>query len=329
MDFGHQFVATIGLSLVSMAEDIGTEMSLRMMDHLMQYSEIYVRRAVPIALGMQYVSNPELAVTETLSKLSHDSDADVAMSAMLALGLVGAGTNNSRVAGMLRGLASYYAREPNHLFVLRISQGFLHMGKGLIGFAPYHGERSLMSPVAVSGLLVFLHSCADLKNLLLGKWHWLLFFLACSMYPRMLVTVDADMQPVPCSVRVGKAVDTVGQVPNPRRPDASPKPSHRMQTLTPRARRRPASRRPSPASRRTPHRCDALPFARWRCLAAASLAERRVGPAGAAVARRAGGARDGRVPRRHLTPRRCAPPKPPWPPTPSPLLATRSGRAGR
>ena len=50
---------------------------------------VLILTAVPIALGMQYVSNPELAVTETLSKLSHDSDADVAMSAMLALGLVG------------------------------------------------------------------------------------------------------------------------------------------------------------------------------------------------------------------------------------------------
>ncbi len=215
-DFSHQFVATLGISLVSMAEDIGTEMSMRMMDHLMQYSEIYVRRAVPIALGMQFVSNPELTVTETLSKLSHDSDPDVSMSAMLALGLVGAGTNNSRVAGMLRGLASYYAREPNHLFVLRISQGFLHMGKGLIGFAPYHGERSLMSPVAVSGLLIFMHMCSDLKTLMLGKWHWMMYFLACSMYPRMLVTVDADMQPVPCSVRVGMAVDTVGQAGKPK-----------------------------------------------------------------------------------------------------------------
>lgn len=216
IDYGHQFVATIGISLVSMAEDIGTEMSLRMMDHLMQYSELYVRRAVPIALGIQFVSNPDLTVTETLSKLSHDSDADVSMSAMLALGLVGAGTNNSRVAGMLRGLASYYAREPNHLFVLRIAQGFLHMGKGLIGFAPYHGERSLMSPVAVSGLLIFMHSCADIKNTMLGKWHWMLYFLAISMYPRMLVTVDADMQPVPCSVRVGMAVDTVGQAGKPK-----------------------------------------------------------------------------------------------------------------
>jgi hypothetical protein len=44
------------------------------------------------------------------------------MSAMLALGLVGAGTNNSRVAGMLRALASFYAREANHLFILRLSQ---------------------------------------------------------------------------------------------------------------------------------------------------------------------------------------------------------------
>merc|ERR1711943_65216 len=50
----------------------------------------------------------------------------------------------------------------------------------------------------------------------LGKWHWMMYFLACSMYPRMLITVDADMQPVPCSVRVGKAVDTVGQAGRPK-----------------------------------------------------------------------------------------------------------------
>ena len=36
------------------------------------------------------------------------------------------------------------------------------------------------------------------------------------MYPRMLVTVDEDMQPVPISVRVGQAVDTVGQAGKPK-----------------------------------------------------------------------------------------------------------------
>ena len=51
IDMQHQFVATVGISLVSMAEGIGTEMSMRMMEHLMTYGEISVRRAVPIALG--------------------------------------------------------------------------------------------------------------------------------------------------------------------------------------------------------------------------------------------------------------------------------------
>merc|ERR1740117_119956 len=49
------------------------------------------------------------------------------MSAILSLGLCGAGTNNSRVAGMLRSLASYYSREANHLFMIRLAQGLLHM----------------------------------------------------------------------------------------------------------------------------------------------------------------------------------------------------------
>jgi len=42
----------------------------------------------------------------------------------MALGLIGAGTNNSRLAGLLRNLASYYGRDSsyaNHLFLIRIA----------------------------------------------------------------------------------------------------------------------------------------------------------------------------------------------------------------
>lgn len=46
-----------------------------------------------------------------------------------ALGLVSAGTNNSRVAQLLRQLSEFYAREASHLFVTRIAQGLNHMGK--------------------------------------------------------------------------------------------------------------------------------------------------------------------------------------------------------
>lgn len=43
-----------------------------------------------------------------MSKLAYDSDPEVSMSAIFALGLVGAGTNNSKLATNLRFIASYY-----------------------------------------------------------------------------------------------------------------------------------------------------------------------------------------------------------------------------
>jgi 26S proteasome regulatory subunit N1 len=55
--------------------------------------------------------------------LAYDSDNEVAMSSIFALGLTGAGTNNSKLAGNLRSLASYYSgpNTTDTLFVCRIA----------------------------------------------------------------------------------------------------------------------------------------------------------------------------------------------------------------
>jgi 26S proteasome regulatory subunit N1 len=66
-----------------------------------------VRRAVPLALALCHVSDPHYSVIDVLSKLSHDANPDTSQSAIFALGLVGAGSNNSRVAGLLRTLAVF------------------------------------------------------------------------------------------------------------------------------------------------------------------------------------------------------------------------------
>jgi 26S proteasome regulatory subunit N1 len=53
--------------------------------------------------------------------LAYDSDKGVSKSAILALGLIGAGTNNSRISGNLRYLATYFGTSPDQLFVVRIA----------------------------------------------------------------------------------------------------------------------------------------------------------------------------------------------------------------
>lgn len=161
---GCQSVAVLGIALIAMGEEIGSEMAFRSFGNLLRYCEPCIRRAVPLALGLISVSNPKLNILDTLSKFSHDSDAEVAHNSIFAMGLVGAGTNNARLAAMLRQLAQYHAKDPNNLFMVRIAQGLTHLGKGTLTLSPYHSDRQLMSPVAVAGLLATLVSFMDVKN---------------------------------------------------------------------------------------------------------------------------------------------------------------------
>jgi len=213
---GQQAIAVLGLGLLSMGEDIGSEMMYRTLGHLMRYCEPVIRRAVPLALALTSVSNPRLNLLDTLSKFSHDHDAEVAQNSIFGLGMIGAGTNNARLAAILRQLAQYHAKDQNNLFMVRIAQGLVHLGKGTLTLNPFHSDRQLMSPVAMAGLMSVLVSMLDVKTTILGKSHYLLYGLATAMQPRMLVTFDEELRPLPVSVRVGQAVDVVGQAGKPK-----------------------------------------------------------------------------------------------------------------
>ncbi|XP_019449040.1 PREDICTED: 26S proteasome non-ATPase regulatory subunit 2 homolog A [Lupinus angustifolius] len=212
----HQGPAVLGIAMVAMAEELGVEMAIRSLEHLLQYGEQNIRRAVPLALGLLCISNPKVNVMDTLSRLSHDTDSEVAMAAVISLGLIGAGTNNARIAGMLRNLSSYYYKDTSLLFCVRIAQGLVHLGKGLLTLNPYHSDRLLLSPTALAGLITVLHACLDMKAIILGKYHYVLYFIVLAMQPRMLLTVDENLKPLSVPVRVGQAVDVVGQAGRPK-----------------------------------------------------------------------------------------------------------------
>merc|ERR1712110_415704 len=196
--------------------EIGTEMALRSLEHILQYGDLTLRRAVPLALGVLHLSNPKVTVIDTLSKLSHDADQDIALGAIFSMGLIGAGTNNARLAGLLRQLAAYYAKDSNALFMVRIAQGLLHMGKGLLTINPLFSDRFLLDPIAMGSLAVVAHAILHLKNTILGKSHYLLFNIVPAMRPRWLITLDENLEELKVSVRVGHAVDVTGLAGRPK-----------------------------------------------------------------------------------------------------------------
>ena len=143
----------------------------------------------------------------------------------MALGVIAAGTTNSRVAQLLRQLAVFYNSDASTLMVVRLAQGLLFTGKGLTTLHPFHSDRTLLSPTAVAGLLTVLLASLDMKNTLLSEYHVLMFMLATAIRPRMCMTVvrpegnvpETEFEHVKVKVRVGQAVETVGQAGNPKR----------------------------------------------------------------------------------------------------------------
>lgn len=159
-----QAVAVLGIALIALGEELGSEMALRSFGNLIRYCEPSVRRAIPLALGLISVSNTKLHILDMLSKFSHDNDSEVSLNAIFAMGLVGGGTNNARLALMLRNLAQYYEKDSNNLFMIRIAQGLTHLGKGTMTLSSYHSDRQLMCPVALAGVLGTLVAFLDVKN---------------------------------------------------------------------------------------------------------------------------------------------------------------------
>lgn len=217
----YQGIAVLGLACIAMGEEIGQDMSLRHFSHLMHYGNSLIRRAVPLAMGLVSASNPQMKVFETLSRYSHDPDLEVAQNSIYSMGLVGAGTNNARLAQLLRQLASYYIKSPDTLFMVRIAQGILHLGKGTLTLTPYNSERTILSKVSLASLLTIAIALLDPRAFILNDsntetTHQLLYYLTPAVKPRMLVTVDEELKPIKVNVRVGQAVDVVGQAGKPK-----------------------------------------------------------------------------------------------------------------
>jgi 26S proteasome regulatory subunit N1 len=111
------------------------------------------------------------------------------MNAIFSLGLVSAGTNHSRLSGHMRQLAAYYSEDTNPLMILRISQGLLHLGKGLITINPVHSHKFITNHVGLAGLLISVLSFTEAEPLICGKHQHLIYSLCLSMTPRMVMTV--------------------------------------------------------------------------------------------------------------------------------------------
>lgn len=85
-------------------------MVIRLLNHILHFGKPEKKKIVPLAFALISLSNAKINVVDILYKLAYDTDTEIAQRAIICLGLVGAGTNNSRLAEIFRKLASYYGK---------------------------------------------------------------------------------------------------------------------------------------------------------------------------------------------------------------------------
>ncbi len=64
--------------------------------------------------------------------------------------------------------------------------------------------------------MIFYFILTNFSVAILADRHYLLYSIVTAMKPRFLITVDENLNPLPVSVRVGQAVDVVGQAGRPK-----------------------------------------------------------------------------------------------------------------
>jgi 26S proteasome regulatory subunit N1 len=82
--------------------------------------------------------------------------------------------------------------------------------------SPTYGDSLLLHPVALASLLVVSYAAIHAEDMIAKSDPLLMFFVAPAVSPRLLITLDEDLNIVPVQVRVGSAVDVVGQAGRPR-----------------------------------------------------------------------------------------------------------------
>lgn len=223
----HYF-AMFGLALMPLGEDISTEMSFRLLQHCINYLPNDLRAMVPICLSLLNMSYPSTKLIDLLSKYSHDACPKMAQMSILALGLIGLGTNQSKIASLLRDLWKYYGKEANgnHLFFIRLAYGFLSASKGLISGSVLFHNRQLVDRTAVASMLLFSTALLGDSDWWMEKLPTIFYVLTPLFTPRTLVTLRGENNSVflengelnhqSVDVRVGHPIDVVGQAGRPK-----------------------------------------------------------------------------------------------------------------
>jgi 26S proteasome regulatory subunit N1 len=206
--------AILSVAIISLGDDTTGQMGARIIESAMVIDDPHIQIAIPMALAILYASDPKVEVTDTLRRCAHSGDLSVVTSSIAALGLVSAGSNNSRVASSLEQMESFCGKQSSGS-ALKISQGLLHLGRGTLLLTPMLSGS--IDPRAFVGLMGFSFCFIERSFRIIDRFYFLVLLLSLGVRTKYVITLDSSGAIVKTGIRVGTPVDVSGVAGRPKR----------------------------------------------------------------------------------------------------------------
>uniref|UniRef100_T1KYB2 Uncharacterized protein n=1 Tax=Tetranychus urticae TaxID=32264 RepID=T1KYB2_TETUR len=207
-------IATIGISLIALGEEVGCSMAKRILQQILLNGSLSSKRMVPLAFALLSLSNPDPQILATLEKCSRYQMISMSINSIFAIGLCGSGSLDQKLSKIINNLFENFDSGPGPcLDALILTKGLLHLGKGLMTLSPYSYSNQLIFPTGLASVLITIFSCLDVRSTFLGKLHHLIYYLTPAIRPRFIVTLDdKKLEPIEVPLGIGEPLNIHEQV---------------------------------------------------------------------------------------------------------------------
>lgn len=168
---------------------------------------------IPLCLSLLYASEPDVEIVDAFSRSINGSQP---INTILGLGIVGAGTNNTRIQNLLETQYAYHAKNTKISSMLKIAQGLVCLGKGTLSLSPLAYDKTVILKRPLIGLLGLVTMFIYDNYPLLSKHSLLFYLLEQSIGNKFVVTLNQNLEYENVNVRVGRPVQTVGMAGKPK-----------------------------------------------------------------------------------------------------------------
>ncbi|ORD97616.1 RPN1 [Hepatospora eriocheir] len=204
----REVIGMISITLVSLSDKLATNQIESVLKNFYQIKTVGVKNIIPLCLSLLYASNTKVEIIDFLEKTVNSKESNV--TSMIALGIVGAGTNSSRIHKIINGHFNSFYKDYKTANALIYSQGLLSLGKGMLSLNPVAYDGNVIIDKSLIGLLSTIFLFIDEKDNFFKDYSYMLYSIAQAATPKYVVGLDSE-------IKVGLPVDTVGLSGNPNK----------------------------------------------------------------------------------------------------------------